>query len=203
MMTVCIYAMKVWKGLLDESSDGGVPAYSLAVKTSKEATGDGAEEMLREATIMAQLNGHPNCVQIVGVCTAGPPILLLLALCEHGTLLDVLSKRKEEAAAGTNKPFGQEVRNKMCLDTCSGMLHMIKHQFIHRDLAARNVLVDSAYVCKLADFGLARGFICAGGGNRQGGGSAGDGEEDYYRSKSGTFPVRWTASKNATPPASS
>ena len=56
---------------------------------------------------------------------------------------------------------------------------------VHRDLAARNVLVDSANICKVADFGLSRGFS-----------HAEDGEQpqgDYYRSSAGIFSVRSTA----------
>jgi len=44
-------------------------------------------------------------------------------------------------------------------------------------VAARNVLVDSQLRGKIADFGLAR--------------DEGEGEEAYYRSRSGNIPVRW------------
>merc|ERR1719272_2829413 len=84
----------VWKGILDESSAGGVPSYMVAVKTSKEAKGEGADEMLREATVMAQVSGHPNLVSLIGVVTSGTPLMLLLSLCEHGSLLSVLKERK-------------------------------------------------------------------------------------------------------------
>ena len=56
---------QVWKGILDESSAGGVPSYMVAVKISKEAKGEGADEMMREATVMAQVSGHPNLVSLV------------------------------------------------------------------------------------------------------------------------------------------
>ena len=86
----------VWKGILDESSAGGVPSYMVAVKTSKEAKGEGAEEMMREATVMAQVSGHPNLVSLIGVVTSGTPLMLLLSLCEHGALLSVLKERKQQ-----------------------------------------------------------------------------------------------------------
>merc|ERR1711935_1327124 len=78
----------------------------------------------------------------------------------------------------------------MALDTANGMAHLTTSKFVHRDLAARNVLVDAMQNCKVADFGLARGIA----GARAGPGTNEDGdEEDYYRSKTGTFPVRWTS----------
>jgi len=50
---------------------------------------------------------------------------------------------------------------------------------IHRDLAARNVLVDSSYVCKVADFGLSRKMR--------------DGSHYYKPLANGALPIRWTA----------
>ena len=78
----------------------------------------------------------------------------------------------------------------MALDTAKGMAHLSAMSFVHRDLAARNVLVDSEHRCKVADFGLARGIA----GARAGPDTNEDGdEEEYYRSRTGTFPVRWTS----------
>jgi serine/threonine protein kinase len=180
---------EVWKAVLDETAAGGVPGYMVAVKTSKETKGEGAEEMLREATVMAQVSGHPNLVSLIGVVTSGPPLLLLLSLCENGSLLSLLKKRKQKGVNGI-MPLTVGERLKMALDTARGMEHLTANKFVHRDLAARNVLVDVLMCCKVADFGLARGTA----GARTGPETNEDGdEEEYYRSRTGTFPVRWTA----------
>ncbi len=177
---------EVWKGLLDESSAGGVPGYMVAIKTSKETKGEGANEMLREAAVMAQVSGHPNLVALVGVVTSGAPLLLLLSLCEHGSLLTFL---KNCVADPSNLPLESDDRIRMGLDVAMGMEHLAARRFVHRDLAARNVLVDSQMVCKIADFGLSRGTM-----TRTSATDRDDGaEEEYYRSRTGTFPVRWTA----------
>jgi hypothetical protein len=44
---------EVWKGALDESmNDGGVPEYQVAIKTSHEPDGEGADDLLQEALVM-------------------------------------------------------------------------------------------------------------------------------------------------------
>ena len=53
-----------------ESPVGGVPGYMVAVKTSKEAKGEGADELKREALVMVQVTGHPNLVALIGVVRA-------------------------------------------------------------------------------------------------------------------------------------
>jgi hypothetical protein len=133
---------EVWKAVLDESTVGGVPGYMVAVKTSLDTEGEGADELIREATVMAQVTGHKNLVSLVGVVTSGAPLLLLVSLCDHGSVLDFLKEAKQTV----------ETKERMAYEIASGMAHLIAAKFIHRDLAARNVLVDSQLTCKVADF---------------------------------------------------
>jgi hypothetical protein len=176
---------EVFKGELDESRSGGVPGYMVAVKTSKENTGEGAEEMIREASVMAQLTGNKNLVSLIGVVTSGVPLLLVISLCEYGSLLSYLRLRvldgEEHMTDGEKLGY--------CYDMACGMAHVSSKKFVHRDIAARNVLVTSARVCQIADFGLCR---AVGGGDATGG-VAGDAKDDYYKSQKGVFPVRWTS----------
>lgn len=130
-------------------------------------------------------------VSLIGVVTSGLPMMLLISLCEHGSLLSVLKLRKiKNLQVKDCVPFTLAERVKMALDTAKGMAHLSAMSFVHRDLAARNVLVDSQRTCKVADFGLARGIA----GARAGPDTNKDGdEEEYYRARTGTFPVRWTS----------
>jgi serine/threonine protein kinase len=179
---------EVWKAMLCESSAGGVAGYAVASKIAKE--GDGRGEMLREATVMAQVPSHPNLVSLIGVVTSGSPLLLLLSFCEKGSLLSMLKADRTKLMAGQRPIFSLADKCKMVLNVASGMEHLTANLFVHRDLAARNVLLSSECTCQVGDFGLARGTA---------GAKAGDdnddehGEQDYYRSRTGTFPVRWTA----------
>lgn len=89
--------------------------------------------------------------------------------------------------------FSDAGRLNIMLQTAKGMAHLTKN-FVHRDLAARNVLVDSAFVCRVADFGLSRLAEKA-----AAEGEGEDGEEDQiYESTTGTFPVRSTAPEAMT-----
>ena len=169
---------EVWKGLLDESSMGGVPGYLVAIKSTKEAKGEGAEDLLREATVMAQVSAHVNLVSLIGVCTSGAPLLLTIAFCEHGSLVSHLKSKP--------KTIDSTERVRFCLEIARGMKHLFDHHFVHRDLAARNVLLDSLLTCKVADFGLSRATAV-------GSGTDSSESSEYYRSQSGTFPVRWTS----------
>jgi serine/threonine protein kinase len=127
---------EVWKAVLDESSHGGVPGYTCAVKTCHEQKGEGAQELLREATVMAQLGLHTNLVMMIGVVTKGTPLMIILALCE-GSLQGIL---KEQYKKGT--PLSGRKKFQYAHDVASGMNHLASRRFIHRDLAARNVLLD-------------------------------------------------------------
>jgi fyn-related kinase len=111
-------------------------------------------------------------------------------MCDNGSLLSLLKDRKLKGKSAGKPPFTVAERIKFGIDTAKGMAHLTANAFVHRDLAARNILVDATMTCKVADFGLARGIA----GARAGPGTNEDGdEEEYYRSRTGTFPVRWTS----------
>jgi serine/threonine protein kinase len=171
---------EVWKGLLDESSHGGLPGYLVAVKVLKDNNADGAgtAELLREASLMALVEHHKQIVGLVGVVTSGTPLLLLLTYCENGALSSCLKKREV--------PINKS-KLEIGLDIALGMEHLTASNFVHCDLAARNVLLDTIWTAKVADFGLSR--ITAA--SESMGDNAGD--DLYYKSTKGTFAVRWTA----------
>ena len=70
--------------------------YLVAAKTVKLAsTGLAAsEELLQEATCMAQIGPHRNLVSLVGVVTKGLPKMILVSFCEHGALHSLLRGRR-------------------------------------------------------------------------------------------------------------
>ena len=162
----------MWKGKLDETSAGGVPSYLVAVKLSKSAPNERTNnELFKEAAVMAQVPPHSNVVSLIGVCTTGTPILLLMSYCENSSLRSCL----------INYGIIIDVNSKLqiALDIARGMEHLSKHHVIHRDLATRNVLVDVDNTCKVADFGLSR--ITAA-------------NADYFSSAAGNaMAIRWTA----------
>jgi serine/threonine protein kinase len=184
---------EVFKGILDETSNNhGVPGYLVACKSVTDPTGDGAADLLQEATVMAQIGNHVNLVSLIGVVTSGVPLLIIIALCENGSLKSQLERRVLGEGKLTAKPgaFPPKIDADIGVEIARGMHHLVEHHLVHRDLAARNVLLDSQLVAKVADFGLSRG----------GGGESSTAEdedaathEDYYKSSAGVFPVRWTA----------
>lgn len=108
---------------------------------------------------------------------------------------------KKRAADGDPIPYAAKMQ--MAQEVAQGMAHLTSRHFIHRDLAARNILLADGksaalrglglgLVCKVADFGLSRG--CGSGDGDDASGQRRESvSEDYYKSSSGVFPVRWTA----------
>jgi serine/threonine protein kinase len=181
----------VWKAMLDESAATGQPEYLVAAKkvltvgSSTAATDD----LLTEAAVMAQLEGHKNVLSIIGVVTSGSPLILVLAYCDHGSILHHLHNR-----AAQGNPVSPAHKLDYAAQAARGMEHLAARHFIHRDLAARNVLLTSGQsisnlVCKIADFGLTRAGRC----NSDGRGKQKDCEEFYTSHKGGAIAVRWSA----------
>ena len=92
----------------------------------------------------------------------------------NGSLLDYLTK-------GEGQQLQIPVLIDMAAQVASGMAYIELQGYIHRDLAARNILVGENYLCKVADFGLARLI-----------------EDSEYTAREGAkFPIKWTAPEAA------
>ena len=126
---------------------------------------------------------HENVIRLLGICTEQlDHICMIFEYMELGALRELLRKSNPR-----NPDFHQlssiEAIIKpsqflsICIQLARGLDYLSKKRFVHRDIATRNCLVDSQFVCKIADFGLSRDVY----------------ESDYYGlgGKSVLLPVRW------------
>lgn len=113
---------------------------------------------------------HPNVIYLQGVVTRSNPVMIITEYMENGSLDTFL--RANDGKFQTLQLIG------MLRGIAAGMAYLSDMNYVHRDLAARNVLVNTALVCKIADFGLSREIENA---------------SDAYTTRGGKIPVRWTA----------
>ncbi|XP_068735923.1 uncharacterized protein [Montipora capricornis] len=169
---------EVYKGEL--KNEKGVIA--CAVKKVKEgATELERRDLINELNIMVTVGEHPNIVSLLGACTAGEPILVVVRLAENGCLLDRLKENRANpyVNVGNKKAtFTETDKVKIARDVANGMLHLSNKVCVHRDLAARNVLLDKNNVAMVSDFGMSRDIYESGA---------------YEHMSGGMLPVRWMA----------
>ncbi|XP_015603396.1 fibroblast growth factor receptor homolog 1 isoform X2 [Cephus cinctus] len=164
----------------------GIPSV-VAVKMLKEGHTDAEMmDLVSEMEMMKMIGKHVNIINLLGACTQGGPLYVVVEFAPHGNLRDFL--RDHRPSSGYEPTIGQEMKERKTLtqkdlvsfayQVARGMEYLASRRCIHRDLAARNVLVNDEYVLKIADFGLARDIHC----------------HDYYRKTTdGRLPVKWMA----------
>lgn len=141
----------VTKGWLDESARTHVPAFAVALKKLRSAGDTNQKEaFLREASIMAQLQ-HENVIGLIGVVTAGEPLIIVLQFANLGSLDNFLRAR-----TGISE-ISLAARLQICQNIAAGMAYLCEEKnLVHRDLAARNVLLTADSTPKISDFGFTR-----------------------------------------------
>ncbi|CAL1277718.1 unnamed protein product [Larinioides sclopetarius] len=162
---------------------------TVAVKMLKDLHTDADMSMLvQELELMKVISEkkHKNVLNLLGCCTKGGPLYLLVEYCEKGNLRDFLRSHRNNAFNGYEEPIGTKTgcltfRNliRYAYQCANGMRYLADMKCIHRDLAARNVLLNDEDVIKIADFGLAREID----------------ETEYYKKKcnNGKLPIKWMA----------
>ncbi|GFS78769.1 fibroblast growth factor receptor 2 [Nephila pilipes] len=167
------------------------PLVTVAVKMLKEHHTDADMTMLvKELELMKVISErkHKNVLNLLGCCTKGGPLFLLVEFCEKGNLRDYLRAHRNNSFTGYEEPIGSTKGENLTFKSliryayqvANGMRYLADLKCIHRDLAARNVLITDEDVIKIADFGLAREIFD---------------ESDYYKKKgnNGKLPVKWMA----------
>ncbi|KAI3676873.1 hypothetical protein L1987_86487 [Smallanthus sonchifolius] len=95
---------------------------------------------------------HRNLVRLLGICSDGPELLLVLDYMENGSLVTFLYGERK----GT---LNWKQRSAIIFGIAKGLayLHEQYHvTIIHRDIKPSNILLDDDFQPKIADFGLAR-----------------------------------------------
>ncbi|GIY25817.1 fibroblast growth factor receptor 4 [Caerostris extrusa] len=174
---------------VSEEKASRCPSVTVAVKMLKDAHTDADMSVLvQELELMKVISEkkHKNVLNLLGCCTRGGPLFLLVEYCEKGNLRDFLRTHRNLSFAGYEEPIGSPPRTltfrsliRYAYQCANGMRYLASMKFIHRDLAARNVLLTGDDVVKIADFGLAREID----------------ETAYYKKKcnNGKLPVKWMA----------
>eukprot|EP00916_Digyalum_oweni_P013677 GHVL01022448.1.p1 GENE.GHVL01022448.1~~GHVL01022448.1.p1 ORF type:complete len:765 (+),score=97.80 GHVL01022448.1:152-2446(+) len=98
----------------------------------------------REIKLQYETN-HPNVVRLVDHFENENHILMLLELCEGGSLWSFMRSYK-----GKLSEFKSKV---LFLDVCRGLSHLHSLKILHRDLKPENLLLNEDEILKIADFG--------------------------------------------------
>uniref|UniRef100_A0A8C9CUZ5 Fibroblast growth factor receptor n=1 Tax=Phocoena sinus TaxID=42100 RepID=A0A8C9CUZ5_PHOSS len=168
------------------NKDRAAKPVTVAVKMLKDdATDKDLSDLVSEMEMMKMIGKHKNIINLLGACTQGGPLYVLVEYAAKGNLREYLRARRPP---GTDYSFDtcrlpEEQLTFKDLVSCAyqvarGMEYLASQKCIHRDLAARNVLVTEDNVMKIADFGLARDVH----------------NLDYYKkTTNGRLPVKWMA----------
>ncbi|KAK6383940.1 Cell cycle serine/threonine-protein kinase cdc5/MSD2 [Exophiala oligosperma] len=119
--------------------------FALKVVKAKVEQKKMLEKFRTELQIHAKMH-HPNIVEFLRAFTIEDYTYVVLQLCPHGSLTEMVKAR-----SCLSLP---EVRRFM-IQICGGVKYMHKRCVIHRDLKMGNIFLDAHMNIKIGDFGLA------------------------------------------------
>ncbi|MFS7954770.1 putative protein kinase RLK-Pelle-DLSV family [Helianthus anomalus] len=134
----------VYKGIVKDGNIIAVKKLAIGSTTAK-------DNFESEVRVISNVH-HRNLIRLLGCCSKGPELLLVLEYMANGSLEKYLYGEKR----GT---LNWKQRFDIIFGTARGLayLHEQYHvTIIHRDIKPSNILLDNEFQPKIADFGLAR-----------------------------------------------
>uniref|UniRef100_A0A804QJT0 Protein kinase domain-containing protein n=1 Tax=Zea mays TaxID=4577 RepID=A0A804QJT0_MAIZE len=135
----------VYKGVLQPGE------VHVAVKMLGNSNCNG-EEFISEVATIGKIH-HFNVVRLIGFCSEENSRALIYEFMPHGSL--------DKYIFSSEKSFSWDKLNEIALGIARG-LNYLHHgcdmQIVHFDIKPHNILLDSNFVPKVADFGLAKLF---------------------------------------------
>ncbi|KAJ0771099.1 putative protein kinase RLK-Pelle-DLSV family [Helianthus annuus] len=134
----------VYKGTVKDGSIFAVKKLAIDSTTAK-------DHFESEVRVISNIH-HRNLIRLLGCCSKGPELLLVLEYMANGSLEKYLYGEKR----GT---LNWKQRFDIIFGTARGLAYLHEQYnktIIHRDIKPSNILLDNDFQPKIADFGLAR-----------------------------------------------
>ncbi|KAM7263158.1 hypothetical protein ACFE04_000841 [Oxalis oulophora] len=142
---------KLGKGGFGPVYKGSWKNKEIAVKKVSKKSTQGKQEFIAEITTIGNLN-HRNLVKLIGWCYERPEFLLVYEFMPKGSLEKYLFNPEESTLSWEKR-----------LNIVTGVAQALEYlhngcgkRVLHRDIKASNIMLDSDFIPKLGDFGLAR-----------------------------------------------
>ncbi|KAE8690308.1 putative L-type lectin-domain containing receptor kinase S.5 [Hibiscus syriacus] len=148
---------KLGKGGFGTVYKGSWMNKDIAIKKVSKKSNQGKQEFIAEVTTIGNLN-HKNLVKLIGWCYERSELLLVYEYMPNGSL-DKFIFCNHKASAEECSTLNWEQRLTIIRGVAQALEYLhngCQKRVLHRDIKASNIMLDSEYVAKLGDFGLAR-----------------------------------------------